>query len=65
MVFAKIAAISLAQDAFSRWGKKGSDFVRALLAAKTVEEASRLAGVSRQTGYKYFRVLYRIVMDED
>jgi hypothetical protein len=64
-VLSKMAVISLGQIAAERWGKKGSDFIRALLDDKTIKEASRIAGVSRQTGNKYFRELYRIVLDED
>ncbi len=42
-----------------RWKKTGRRFVRALLSGKNHTEASKRAGISRQTGQKYLRELYR------
>ncbi|MBI3770339.1 MAG: hypothetical protein HY271_17850 [Deltaproteobacteria bacterium] len=46
-------------EARRRWGDRACVFLDALLRGRTVEEASKRAGVSRQTGHKYLRELKR------
>src|SRR5262249_11948586 len=40
-----------------KWGEPADRFLKALAEDKTVEDASKEAGISRQTGQKYLRVL--------
>src|SRR5262249_33367608 len=49
---ARLEGLNAYREAVRQWGPAGASFVRALAEGKTVDDASRLAGVSRQTGHK-------------
>jgi hypothetical protein len=63
-VHSKWVANVVMQAVKGHWGKKGQSFIHALLEGKNLAEASRAAGISRQTGNKYKLVLQRL-LDED
>ena len=62
-------ALSVMAEAYhhaeQRRGKKGTTFLEALCEGSTVEEASKKAGFSRQTGHKFLRELRKDLSPSD
>jgi hypothetical protein len=63
-VVTRLDAARLFREAERRWGKRGRVFLERLAQDATIEEASRAAGVSRQTGQNYLRKLKSSVKAE-